>query len=151
MAEINRVVRRIEHQFVHADYVSFSKGRNLDFYVRTQLQQFLHRRGAPRGCIFLVGMMALINVRTVIVPQGRLGSSDQFEKKIHSYREIGAKKKSGLSAAHLLANIVDFRVPPRSPPNHTFPSGQNRVNIVEDALWSGEINDNVNCPELLRS
>src|SRR6266566_7535610 len=111
VAEINGVIGRIEHQFVHADDVAFAEGSDLNFGARVLLQDCLHGGGGAGGSIFFFGMVAFVDVSQILLPDGGSRLPDEVEKQTYADRKIRAEKKTSPALLDPLAYACQLGVP----------------------------------------
>src|SRR5579864_4647032 len=94
MAEINRVIRGIEDQLMHAYDIAFTERRDLDFAAGSFLQNLLHDSRGAGGCILFPRVVALVNLCAILMSESRRCGPHQFKKQIYADGKIRTVQKA---------------------------------------------------------
>src|SRR6266496_6375083 len=111
VTNVDCIVLGIEHQFMHANHVTFAKGRDLDLCTCVLLQYCLHGRRRPRWRILFLRVVALVNTRKILMLDCRNCAPNEFEEQVHANREIRAIEKRRSVLLNQLSHAIEFRVP----------------------------------------
>src|SRR5450631_263680 len=153
VAEVNPVGGGFEDHFVQADHVTFAEGCDLQiFFLVAGLADYLLDRdgGAGRG-VFLVDVVALENLSGVVVAQGYGGGAGYVEEEIHADREVCGVDEACIVLLDQSTDAGDVFVPSGGAHDHVLTGFCAGLDVGEDAVGSGEVDDGVDVAEVFWS
>src|SRR5215467_4899743 len=112
MTQVNTVVRRIEYQFMEADYVALTKRsdfRRRICYLANDVPE--HERRAGRR-IPLLFVMPLENLRKIPVFDGLRSLTRRFQKDVQPDGKVGRIQEAGACGFDIPAHLNERFVPP---------------------------------------
>src|SRR2546427_1199854 len=94
MTEVNRVVRGIQHYFVHSHYGALAEGDDFQLRSAGVFDDFLQCQRGAGGGIFFLGMMAFEDLSQVLMTQRGGSSPHGVKKKVYSNGKIPGIEKT---------------------------------------------------------
>ena len=88
MTEVNRVVRGIQHYFVHSHYGALAEGDDFQLRSAGVFDDFLQCQRGAGGSVFFLGVMTLEDLSQVFLTQRGGSAPHRIKKKIYSNGKI---------------------------------------------------------------
>ena len=153
MAKIDSVGRGFQHNLVHPHNFAFAKRCNFEFVLALPARfadYALNRDCRSRRRIFFMNVMPLEDLSRVVVTQRCSGGPRDVKKQIYSYRKICPVNESGTLVLDELFYAIYFFVPSCGPNDHILARFDASLDMSDNAVGSGEINDHINVAQLVR-